>query len=58
MAPIGTWGGNHDLVSALNAHGVRYVVVGGAATKLYVPDRESEHPGELDLLIEPTLGNA
>ncbi|HYS21228.1 MAG TPA: hypothetical protein VEO73_09100 [Gemmatimonadales bacterium] len=58
MAPIGTFGANHELVAALNRHGVRYLVVGGAATKHYVAERQSEHPGELDVLVEPTIANA
>jgi ATP-dependent protease ClpP protease subunit len=58
MAPIGTWGGNHDLVRALNAQGARYLVVGAVATIYYVPDRPTEHRGELDLLIERSVPNA
>jgi len=57
MGPIGTFGGNHLLVRALNAHGARYLVVGGAATIYYVPDRPTEHRGELDLLIERGVPN-
>jgi hypothetical protein len=47
MAPIDTFGANHDIVKALNKHGVRYLVVGGAATKHYVRERPTEHAGEL-----------
>jgi hypothetical protein len=57
VAPIGTFGANHELMRALNAHGARYLVVGGAATIYYVPDRPTEHAGELDLLIDRSVAN-
>jgi hypothetical protein len=58
MPPIETFHANHQIVRALNERGARYLVVGGAATIYYVPDRPTEHRGELDLLIEKTEPNA
>lgn len=58
MSPIDTFHANHQIVCALNERGARYIVVGGAATIYYVPERPTEHGGELDLLIERSESNA
>src|SRR5712691_7843877 len=55
--PIETFSANRELVRALNSNGARYLVVGGSATKYYVPDRPTEHANELDLLVEKTVPN-
>jgi hypothetical protein len=52
---LSIFGGNGDLIAAFNRQRVRFLVVGGLAVHLYVPDRE---PDDLDLLIDPVPDNA
>lgn len=49
------FGGNESLVRALNAAGVRFLIVGGLAMAWYCPARIAD---DMDLLIEPTPENA
>lgn len=55
---LSTFGANVELVAALHRGGVRFMVIGGVATAHYAPERVSEDPGEIDLLIEPAADNA
>lgn len=58
MSPLNTFRANYELVAALHRAGVRFMVIGGVATALYAPERVSDDPGEIDLLVEPTADNA
>jgi len=55
MQQLFVFGANSDLVAALSDCGVRFLVIGGLAVKLYVPSREVD---DLDLLVEQTAENA
>ena len=55
MQKLLTFGGNDLLLQALLSDGVRFIVVGGLAVKLYAPQREAD---DLDLLLEQTPENA
>jgi len=44
-----------DFLESLNREGVAYVVIGGIAVLAHIPYRTTR---DLDVLIEPTLGNA
>ncbi|MGH7964617.1 MAG: nucleotidyltransferase [Candidatus Binatia bacterium] len=44
-----------EFIAALNAHGVRYLVIGAHAVAFHARPRATK---DLDLLIEPTLDNA
>lgn len=55
MTQLFTFHQNDKLVKALLLHGVRFLVVGGLAVKLYASEREAD---DLDLLIEQTPKNA
>lgn len=46
---------NDSLVTALLQQGVRFLVVGGFAVKLYAPERDAD---DLDLMVEQTPENA
>ena len=54
-AAIFIFGANINLVSTLADFGVRFLVVGGLAVKLYAPSRMAD---DLDLLLEQTFENA
>ena len=55
MQQFFTFGANDHLLQALLAEGVRFIVVGGLAVKLYAPHREAD---DLDLLLEQSPENA
>jgi predicted nucleotidyltransferase len=55
MTQLFTFHQNYKLVKTLLLHGVRFLVVGGLAVKLYASEREVD---DLDLLIEQTPKNA
>jgi len=44
-----------ELIAALNAHGVRYLIIGAHAVALHARPRATK---DLDILIEPTRDNA
>ena len=44
-----------EFIAALNAHGVRYLVVGAHAVAFHARPRATK---DLDVLIEPTAANA
>ncbi|HXQ24166.1 MAG TPA: hypothetical protein VN812_20965 [Candidatus Acidoferrales bacterium] len=44
-----------EFIAALNAHGVRYLVVGAHAVAFHARPRATK---DLDVLIEPTVANA
>ena len=44
-----------EFIAALNAHGVRYLVIGAHAVALHARPRATK---DLDILIEPTPDNA
>ncbi|GIW40765.1 MAG: hypothetical protein KatS3mg076_1342 [Candidatus Binatia bacterium] len=44
-----------EFIAALNAHGVRYLVVGAHAVALHARPRATKDP---DILLVPTVGNA
>jgi hypothetical protein len=48
------FGANEDLVRALSAAGVNFVVVGGLAVAWYCAERQAD---DMDLLVEPTAEN-
>jgi hypothetical protein len=47
--------GFKELLSTFNAHGVRYLIVGGYAVTFHARPRATK---DLDLLIRPEAGNA
>jgi hypothetical protein len=49
------WHSNEELVSALVAHGVDFVVTGGLAIAWYCESRQAD---DMDLLVSPTLENS
>ena len=50
-----TFGQNIELLKQLNAHGIRYLLVGGLAVSWYCPSRQAE---DMDLLVDPDPVNA
>jgi hypothetical protein len=44
-----------EFIAALNAHGVRYLVIGAHAVAFHARPRATK---DLDILLEPTVGNA
>lgn len=49
------WHANAELLAKLVARNARFVIVGSAAVKFYLPEREVD---DLDLLVDPILTNA
>ena len=50
-----TFGQNIELLKQFNAHGIRYLLVGGLAVNWYCPSRQAN---DMDLLIAPEPVNA
>lgn len=50
-----TFGQNIELLKQFNAHGIRYLLVGGLAVSWYCPSRQAN---DMDLLIDPDPVNA
>jgi len=49
------FGANEELVHALLATGVKFVVIGGLAVAWYCPERQAD---DMDLLVEPSAENS